>query len=113
MNTNEISRYTRIGEWVFEVKMVRALKVQNYGDPYTSCASMTINGSDLYIDSQMTRDGDDFNRKDFLAFYKFCQKMEVQHACYDKIKNGDRSPRKIEIIQSSQVKPVVQLGKVS
>ena len=76
MNTNEISRYTRIGEWVFEVKMVRALKVQNYGDPYTSCASMTINGSDLYIDPQMTRDGDDFNRKDFLAFINFAKKWK-------------------------------------
>ena len=61
----------------------------------------------------MTRDGDDFNRKDFLTFYKFCQQMEVSNACYDKIKNGERCPRKIEIIQSNQVKPIVQLGKVS
>lgn len=113
MNNNQITRYTRIGEWVFEVKMVRALKVKSYGDPYTSCANMTINGSDLYIDSQMTRDGNDFDRKDFLTFYKFCQQMEVKNACYDRIKNGERSSRKVEIIQSSDLKPIVQLGKVS
>lgn len=113
MNNNDITRYTRIGEWVFEVKLVRALKVKNYGDPYSSCATMTITGNDLYIDSQMTRDGAEFDRKDFLTFYKFCQQMEVQNACYDRIINGERSARKVEIIQNDQIKPIVQLGKVS
>ena len=110
---NEITRYTRIGEWIFEVKMVRALKVKEYGEPYTACANLTINGSDLYIDSQMTKNGDDFNRKDFLCFYKFCQQMNVNFAIYDKIKDNERMPRKIEIFQNTEDKPVVQLGRVS
>ena len=108
-----ISRYTRIGDWIFEVKLVRALKVDNYGDPYTGIANLTINGDDLYIDSQMTRDGIDFNRKDFLSFYKFCQSMEVKNACYDKIKNNERAPRKVPIFTGEEEKPIVQLGKVS
>jgi len=36
-----ISRFTQIGDWIFEVKMVRALRVENYGEPYDAVATLT------------------------------------------------------------------------
>ena len=111
--SHQITRYTRIGEWIFEVKSVRAIKVKNYGDPYTGCATFTINGDELYIDSQMMKDGLEFSRKDFLSFYKFCQQMEVNTAKYDRMQNNERAPRSVPIYQEEAAKPVVQLGKVS
>lgn len=94
------SRYTQIGDWVFEVKMVRALRVKNYGEPYTAVANLTANGDQLYIDSQMTREGEEFTRKDYVTFYRFCQMLEMKSVNYDKIKNGQRMHRKIEIVEN-------------
>jgi hypothetical protein len=91
------SRYTQIGEWIFEVKMVRALRVKNYGDPYTGTASLTVNGDSVYIDTQMTREGDNFSKVDYLAFYKFGQMLELKQMNYDKIRNGQRVSRTVEI----------------
>ncbi|MFQ3251295.1 MAG: hypothetical protein ACI9O6_003142 [Glaciecola sp.] len=95
------SRYTQIGDWIFEVKMVRALRVRNYGEAYTGSANMTINGDSAYIDTQMTREGDNFSRVDFLAFYKFCQMLELKQTCYDKMKNGERVSKTIDIVDNS------------
>jgi len=53
-----MSRYTQIGDWIFEVKMVRALRVSEYGQPYSAVATLTSNGDNVYIDSQMTRQND-------------------------------------------------------
>jgi hypothetical protein len=91
------SRYTQIGDWIFEVKMVRALRVENYGDPYTGTASLTVNGDSVYIDTQMTREGDNFSRVDFFAFYKFCQMLDAKEVYYDKIRNGQRVSKTVEI----------------
>lgn len=91
------SRYTQIGDWIFEVKMVRALRVKNYGDPYTGTASLTLTGDSVYIDTQMTRDGDNFSRVDSLAFYKFCQMLELKQMNYDKIRNGQRVSKTVEV----------------
>ena len=46
-----ISRFTQIGDWIFEVKMVRALRVENYGEPYDAVATLTANGESMYIDT--------------------------------------------------------------
>jgi hypothetical protein len=43
--------------------MVRAPHVKNYGEPYTAVANLTANGEQLYMDSQMTREGKEFTRK--------------------------------------------------
>ncbi|WP_026376123.1 hypothetical protein [Aestuariibacter salexigens] len=107
-----ISRFTQVGDWIFEVKMVRALRVNTYGEPYSAVANMTANGDQIYIDTQMTREGEEFTRKDFLAFYEFCQMLEMKSVSYDKIKNGQRIPRTIEIVENTRpTKPVVELVK--
>lgn len=106
---NTATRFTQIGDWIFEVKMVRALKVNRYGDPYTAVANMTANGDHMYIDTQMTRVGEDFTRKDFMAFYKFCQTLEMKTVSYDKIKRGERYSRTVDIVENQQ--PIVRLVK--
>ncbi|MDM7862240.1 hypothetical protein QTP81_16660 [Alteromonas sp. ASW11-36] len=103
------SRFTQVGDWIFEVKMVRALKVSRYGEPYTATANLTANGDQIYIDTQMTREGQDFTRKDFMAFYKFCQMLNMKSVSYDKIKQGQRYSRTVEIAENQQPKPIVRL----
>ncbi|MFB1015853.1 MAG: hypothetical protein QMC51_09395 [Alteromonadaceae bacterium] len=50
-----ISRNIQIDNWIFEVKMVRALRVDNYGDPYTAIANISLNGNSAYIDGMMQK----------------------------------------------------------
>ncbi|WP_100642602.1 hypothetical protein [Alteromonas facilis] len=106
-----MSRFMQVDDWIFEVKMVRALKVNSYGDPYTAVANLTANGDQMYIDTQMTRQGEDFTRKDFMAFYKFCQTLQMKSVSYDKIKNGERFARTVDIVENQQPKPIVRLVK--
>lgn len=108
---SSISRIMQLDDWVFEVKMVRALKVKNYGDPYTALATLTANGEHMYIDSQLTRSEEDFNRKDFMTFYRFCKALEMKSVSYDKIKNGVRHPRVVDIVENLHPTPVVRLVK--
>jgi hypothetical protein len=35
--------------------MVRALRVDNYGDPYTAIANISLNGNSAYIDGMMQK----------------------------------------------------------
>ncbi len=91
-------------DWIFEVKMVRALRVKNYGDPYTAVATLTAMGDQMYIDSQLTREQDDFSRQDFMTFYRFCQSLEMKSFNYDKMKNGVRHPRVVDIVENIQPK---------
>lgn len=106
-----ISRFAQIGEWVFEVKMVRALRVQEYGQPYSAVANITANGDQAYIDTQLTRDGNEFTRKDFMTFYQFCQMLEMKSVSYDKIKCGERYSRTIDIIENQRPKAKIRLIK--
>ena len=94
------SRFTQIGDWIFEVKMVRALRVKQFGEPYTGTANLMLTGDSVYIDTQMTREGDSFTKVDSLAFYKFCQMLELKQLNYDKIKNGQRVSKTVEVAQA-------------
>lgn len=91
------SRLTQMGDWLFEVKMVRALKTSHFGEPYSSVAMMTINGEQAYIDTQMSRADAEFNRQDFTTFYRFCQQMELSQVHYDKVRQGIRIPRIVDV----------------
>ncbi len=92
-----ISRFTQIGDWIFEVKMVRALRVAEYGQPYSAVATLTSTGDNLYIDTQMTRNNEEFNRSDYMAFYEFCKQLEVKQVHYDKVRQGVRFPKVVDI----------------
>ncbi|WP_100657935.1 hypothetical protein [Alteromonas flava] len=106
-----VSRFMQVDDWIFEIKMVRALKVDNYGEPYNAVANLTSNGDDMYIDTHMSRIGEDFSRKDFKTFYKFCQALEMKTISYDKIKNGERISRTLDIVENQQPQPIVRLVK--
>ncbi len=71
-----MSKHVQIGgDWIFEVKMVRALKVAEYGQPYSAIANCNINGDAMYIDGLLTQEGQNFTRNDFKIFNNFCYQM--------------------------------------
>lgn len=99
-------RFVQVDDWIFEIKSVRALRVDEYGKPYTAIANLTVNGDNAYIDGLLTRENEKFNRKDFIAFHTFCQQMQVKQAHFDRFKKG------VLVTECVDVKPVVQSSEL-
>jgi hypothetical protein len=84
-----ISRYVKIGNWNFEIKMVRALKVAEYGQPYTAIANCNINGNCMYVDGLLTKDDQDFTKEDFMVFHQFGYQLGIENLSYHRYQNGE------------------------
>lgn len=98
-------------DWIFEVKMVRALKVRKHGEPYSAVATLTAAGEQMYIDTQLAKDGEDLSRKDFMTIYNFCQSLDMKKITYDRIKDGVRSSKIVDIVENQSLKPCLRLVK--
>ncbi len=81
-----MSRFVQMDDWIFEIKTVRAIRVSNYGKPYSAIANVNLRGSEAYIDGLMTRNDDDFTNTDFDTFQKFCRKLGAKQMKYDRFK---------------------------
>ena len=57
-----ITRVSQLDDWFFEVKMIRAIKSKNYGDPYSAIANLTANGYQMFIDSHLSANNEHFRR---------------------------------------------------
>jgi hypothetical protein len=106
-----ITYIAQMDDWVFEVKMVRALKVKKHGDPYSAIANLTANGDQMYIDSHLSVNNEELSKEDFMTIYKFCQSMGMKNIGYDRIKNGFKTFKKVDILENSLAKLNIRLVK--
>ena len=83
-----MTKYIQLDDWIFEIKAVRALRVSEYGQAYSSIANININGDSAYIDGLMSRENEVFTRKDFNTIIEFCQQLGLETAAFDRFKNG-------------------------
>lgn len=104
-----ITRVTKMDDWFFEVKMVRAIKSKNYGDPYKAIAQLTANGEQMHIDSHLSVKGEELSKDDFMTIYKFCQSMGMKSISYDRVKNGFRTSKQVDTSENNQ--PNIRLVK--
>ncbi|MDX2367485.1 MAG: hypothetical protein QNK36_03625 [Colwellia sp.] len=104
--TESVSKHVQIGEWIFEVKMVRALKVSEYGKPYSAIANCNINGDAMYIDGLLTKNEQAFTKSDFNSFNEFCYKMGLKQFSYHRYQNGESITK--DNIVSSPIEPELQ-----
>jgi hypothetical protein len=106
-----LSRYIQIDKWIFEVKAVRAIRVDDFGKPYSAIANLTLNGNSAYIDGLLTKEGDDFTREDYQAFVKVTQQLEVQSFNFDRFKQSRRISNTVKVTPTSTFKPELRLVK--
>ncbi|PHR85574.1 MAG: hypothetical protein COA59_01110 [Colwellia sp.] len=97
-----MSKHVQVGEWIFEVKMVRALKVSEYGKPYSAIANCNINGNVMYIDGLLTKNEQAFTKSDFKSFTEFCHVMGLKQFSYHRYQNGQ------SIIKDVMVSPTIE-----
>jgi hypothetical protein len=86
--TPDITRCITIDDWVFEVKMVRALRVSDYGKPYNAIANLSLNGDQAYIDGMMNKDQDELSAQDYQVISDFCAQMGVKEIAFERRKNS-------------------------
>ena len=87
-----VSRHIQIDNWIFEVKMVRALRVKNYGEPYGAIANISFNGSSAYNDGMMQKDQQQISNEDLQVLKEYCQKMSVKEIKIDSQNNPFTTP---------------------
>ncbi|MBL0710610.1 MAG: hypothetical protein JJV99_06305 [Colwellia sp.] len=113
--TESISKHVQIGEWIFEIKMVRALKVEEYGKPYSAIANCNINGDTMFVDGLLTKEQQALKKDDFASFYKFCQLMDLKQCSYHRYFNGKSLTKEVEVtpIKNTLPKKIVTSSKYS
>ncbi|GAA5139796.1 hypothetical protein [Thalassotalea piscium] len=90
-------RYVQIDNWIFELKMVRALKVDEYGKPYSAIANCNINGENMYVDGLLTKEDEGISKEDFLTFLKFSKQLGLKGFSYHRYHNGESSVKDAHI----------------
>ena len=76
---NEKMRCIKINDWIFEVKVVRALRVSNFGQPYSAIANVAFNGDDAIVDGILLKDEDTLTNNDYQTLRAFCLKMDMKN----------------------------------
>jgi len=79
----DITRYIELNNWIFEIKSIRAIRVNTYGEPYSATANLCINNDNAYVDGVMTRDQTDLAQEDYLTFMALCQKLGISKVKFD------------------------------
>lgn len=100
--SDDFKRHLQIGDWCFELKMVRALKVDEYGKPYQAIANCNVNGDSMYIDGLLTKDGEEFTKEDFMTFYRFTELLGLDNFSYHRYQNGESMTKEVKIKHKEQ-----------
>ncbi|MEW6990147.1 hypothetical protein AADZ91_05590 [Colwelliaceae bacterium 6441] len=107
---DSMPKYIHLDNWIFEVKAVRALRVNDYGEPYSAIANINFNGDMAYVDGLMTKENDAFSRHDFQTFKDFCRQLQVKEMHYDRYKNQQLKSESV-LIQPQKAQTILQLVK--
>ncbi len=100
--SDSIYRHVKIGDWVFELKMVRALKVEEYGQPYAAIANCNINGNSMYVDGLLTKENQEFTKEDFKTFHKFSEKLGLDSFSYHRYQNGVSVIKEVKVASNKE-----------
>lgn len=95
--TDTTTRFIQIDDWIFEVKAVRAIKVNSYGKPYNAIANFSFNGDKAYIDGLMTREGESFGKNDYEVFRSLCHKFDIKQVQFDRFKNNQFESETVDV----------------
>ena len=107
-----MSKHVQVGDWIFEVKMVRALKVDEYGQPYSAIANCNINGDTMYIDGLLTKEGQNFTRDDFKSFNDFCHQIGLKQCSYHRYQNGQSKNKDVKITPTAEPESIKNEGSI-
>lgn len=86
-----MERYIQVGEWIFELKQVRAIRASEFGQPYDASAYINIVDGVPHVEGLLTKHEKSFSSVDYLAFVRFFQLSGFSNFEYSQMKNGSRT----------------------
>lgn len=81
-----LSRCIKIGDWIFEIKTVRAIRAEEYGQPYSAIANISFNGDSAYVDGLMKNSDVDLTKEDFSAIKGYIRQLGGNQLQFDRYK---------------------------
>ena len=103
------SHFIQLENWIFEIKSIRAIRVESYGQPYDAIANIHLNGENAYIDGLMTRANEEFSREDYQVFHRMCQKLGLKQVQFDRFKNSQASLNTVKVQPIENTAPQLKL----
>ncbi len=97
--TKEVNMHkVRVGNWLFEVKQIKAIRVNEDGDPYNGIATINIVNDEIHIEGLLMKDGvsDKSDIEDIKEFISGLGFDEYHYTRYNK--NKQKRKLKKEII---------------
>ena len=89
-----MQRFVEIGEWIYEIKLVKAVKTPKYGQPYTAICYLNFIDDRVTVESLLSKE--QLTKFDFKTHLDFVKKMSVSSIEYDRYHNGKK--RKEQVI---------------
>jgi hypothetical protein len=103
------TRCIKIDNWIFEVKSVRAIRADEYGQPYTAIANINLHGDKAFIDGLMTNSNTEFERVDFETIRAYLHQLDITKGEFDRFKNQEAISKSMEVTPSKNNSPTLQL----
>jgi hypothetical protein len=102
LGDENMSRCIKIDNWIFELKMVRAIRAEEYGQPYSAIANINFNGNSVYVDGLMTNSTVELVKEDFNTLKTYFQGLGVKEIKFDRYKNQQAMARSFDVPAKSQ-----------
>lgn len=84
-------------KWIFDTKVVRAIKCEKYGDQYTACCQLNISCGVMYIDSMIATNGESLKKSDLLEIVKYAKSVDVTTIYYHRIIGNKKVLKKVDL----------------
>lgn len=83
----------KVGNWCFEIKQVRAIRANKFGEPYDATALITIVNGQVAIENLLAVDS--FTRSDFNDIHTYLKQLGFKQADWRRFnKNGQSKKEK-------------------
>ena len=85
-----MQRYVEIGEWIYEIKLVKAIKVPKFGEPYTAICHFNFIDDEVTIESMLSVDPTPLSNTDMQTHSLFLKELNVSQVHFVRYSNGQK-----------------------
>ena len=85
--SDSISMHTQIGDWIFIIKLMKAIRVPVYGARYNAVADITFTAEKTAFISGLMTKNDEFNRSDRRTFKKLFHQLGIEAVNWQRMRD--------------------------
>lgn len=89
----DYSCVVQVGDWHFEVKLIRGIKTPAYGQPYSATLMITVVNGVAYIENFIARESHKITKADLKDITTFVKALGFKSAVFDRYKDGIKTSK--------------------